>query len=523
MAQKTFYITTPLYYVNDHPHLGTAYSTVIADIFNRYHKLFGRETFFLTGTDEHGQKCEQAARERGLSSQEHCDQMREHFKKAWKVLNIEYTPIGEKDSSFFYTTHKYYDDQPDHTKIVQRILQKLKDQGDIYSAHYKGWYCVSEEIFYMEKDLKDGQSPLGKEVIPLEEEAWFFKMSKYQKDLQKYLEDHNDFIKPLHRQNEIKGFLKKPLQDLCISRPKKRVSWGVELPFDKDCVVYVWVDALLNYITGVGYGAENDKDKSNFEKYWTAGAVHLIGKDILMTHAVYWSCLLMALELPLPKTIFAHGWLLNKESEKMSKSQGDTLDPMELSRSLGVCELRYFLARYVTLGKDSSISKSLMMKRINEDLADGLGNIFSRVSRLIEKHFEGVIPSPAAGMAVNNKLKNQTEKICAQFQKQIKNFELSQALEALSFLMVEVNKYLEQKAPWKLVQSDKKAAGIVLYNSLEVLRISAILLFPVMPKKMEQLLADLGEEPNFKHIQWGSFPFKKSIQKPQPLFPKIQS
>ena len=509
-STKDFYITTPLYYVNDHPHLGTAYTTIIADILNRYYLLFGRETFFLTGTDEHGQKCEQAAREKGLSPQEHCNQMSFHFEKTWQELDIKY-------DLFFRTSFEW------HKKAVQKILQEIYDKGDIYSANYKGWYCVSEEIFYIEKDLVDGKSPSGKEVIPLEEKAWFFKMSQYQEALKKHLEDHPKFIRPAYRQNEIKGFLKKPLQDLCISRPKKRVSWGVELPFDKECVAYVWVDALLNYITGVGYL----KDEKCFKKWWREGDnLQLIGKDILMTHAVYWPCLLMALNLPLPKTILAHGWLLNRDQEKMSKSKGDKLDPLELSQTLGVCELRYFLAREITLGKDVYVSKSLMRKRINEDLADNLGNIFSRVSRLIEKNFEGIVPKPSelkdSEKEEENQLKSLTEKTCGVFKKQIENFELSQALAGLSDLLGEVNKHLEQKAPWKLVKTDREKAGFALYNSLEVLRICAILLSPVMPKKMKQLLFELGEELNFENIQWGSFSFKKPIKHPKPLFPKIE-
>ena len=500
-----FYITTPLYYVNDRPHLGTAYTSIIADIFNRYQLLFGRETFFLTGTDEHGQKCEQTACERGLSPQEHCDQMSPQFEKVWQALDVQY-------NLFFRTSFNW------HKTSVQKIIQTLYDKGDIYSANYKGWYCVSEEIFYTEKDLVEGKSPSGRKVIPIEEKAWFFKMSKYQESLKKYLEEHPRFIQPIHRQNEIKGFLKKPLRDLCISRPKTRVSWGVELPFDKNCVVYVWVDALLNYITGAGYL----RDEKAFKKWWIEGnSVQLIGKDILTTHAVYWPCLLMALDLPLPKTIFAHGWLLNKSSEKMSKSKGDRLDPIELSQSLGVCGLRWFLARDITFGKDSYISKSLMIQRINEDLADNLGNIFSRVSRLIERHFDGNVPKPSE-KPEDHSLKNQMEQISEKFKTQIENFELSQALEGLSGILVEVNRYLEKTAPWKLVATDKGQAGSVLYNSLEVVRICAILMSPVMPKKMNQLLSDLGGELNFAHISWGSCPLTKLLKHPQPLFPKIK-
>ncbi len=529
-SPKAFYITTPLYYVNDRPHLGTAYTSIIADILNRYHRLFGRETFFLTGTDEHGQKCEQAARERGLSPQQHCDQMRSRFQQVWEKLNIGYSPVGGKDRSFFYTSHRYPggDGRLDHAKIVQNALQSLKDKGDIYPANYKGWYCVSEEIFYMKKDLVNGQSPSGKEVIPLEEKAWFFKMSKYQKALQKHLEENKSFIRPSYRQNEIKSFLKEPLQDLCVSRPKKRVSWGIELPFDASCVVYVWVDALLNYITGAGYGSKERPDQIHFEKYWRqTGPAHLIGKDILMTHAVYWPCLLMALDLPLPKAIFAHGWLLNKSSEKMSKSQGDKLDPVELSDILGVGGLRCFLAKEIILGRDSAVSKDLMIQRVNEDLSDNLGNIYSRVSRLLEKYFDGRAPQPADLRAEEgeNHLKHLAERACGNLKGQIENFELSQALSAIFDLLKEVNKYLERTAPWTAVKTDKEKAGRALYHALEVLRICAILLSPVLPEKMSRLLSDLGEKSGdslrLESAQWGSFPFNKSIQHPKPLFPKI--
>ena len=502
-TSKNFYISTPLYYVNDKPHLGTAYTSLIADILNRYQKLFGRSSFFITGTDEHGQKCEQSALKKGLTPQEYCDQMSPQFEKTWKSLNIDY-------DLFFRTSFNY------HYRAVQTALQSLYDKGDIYSSNYKGWYCVSEEIFYTEKDIVDGKSPTGKEVIPLEEKAWFFKMSKYREALQEHLENHPHFIKPKERQNEIKGFLKQPLQDLCISRPKKRVSWGVELPFDKSCVAYVWVDALLNYVTGTGYLNREE----HFKKYWlSAETAHLIGKDILMTHAVYWPCLLMALNLPLPDMIFAHGWLLNKKDEKMSKSQGDKLDPLELSNLLGLEELRWFLAKEIVLGKDSAISLDLMVQKINEDLADNLGNIFSRVSRLIEKNFEGQIPTYKENQ--DSLLKKLTESKKLLFKKQIDNFELSQALQSLSELLAEVNRYLEQTAPWKLVKTDKQQAGLVLYNCLEVLRICGILLSPVMPKKMEQLLSALGEEVSFKNIEWGRLPLGKNLEHPKALFPKI--
>ena len=512
-----FYITSPLYYVNDRPHLGTAYTTILVDIFNRYHQLFGEDTFFLTGTDEHGQKCQQAAESRGLSPKKHCDEMSENFKQAWEALNIKY-------DLFFRTTHRYNKNlhKVDHTGVVQEALQKLKDQGDIYKDVYQGWYSVSEEIFYTEKELVDGKSPSGKEVIPIKEENYFFKMSRYQERLQKHLEENPDFIYPSVRQNELKGFLKKPLQDLCISRPKKRISWGVELPFDSDYVAYVWVDALLNYITGVGYGGEGE-DKSSFEKWWMqTGAVHFIGKDILITHGIYWTCLLMALDLPLPKTVVAHGWLLNKSQEKMSKSKGDVLDPLKLSQSLGVSALRYVLSREVILGNDAFISREMIVQRIHQDLSDNPGNILSRLSRLTEKHFDGKVPSPLESEKDFFGLKNLSEETALYVRENVEGFRLSQALEKVNVLWAEINRVLERTAPWKQVKQDKQGAGNVIYSALEALRISAILVSPVMPDKMNHLLSILGNEKVFwKDVEWGGLIPGQPLTHGEPLFPKM--
>ena len=502
---KNYYITTPIYYVNDKPHLGTAYSTIVSDVLNRYHKLFQEETFLLTGVDEHGQKCEQAAKKKSVSPQEHCDEMSEHFEKAWKALDIDY-------NLFIRTSSK------NHKSLVQKLLQELFDKGEIYSNTYKGWYCVSEETFYTEKDLVDGKSPSGKEVTYIEEKNYFFKMSKYQQALNKYLEENPKFIQPSYRQNEIKGFLKKPLQDLCISRPKARLSWGIELPFDKDYVAYVWVDALINYLTGI----EHLKDEKTFNKWWNEdGAVHVIGKDILMTHGVYWPCLLMALGLKLPKTIFAHGWLLNESQEKMSKSQGEKLDPLELVEELGVCELRYFLCREIPLGNDAHISRALMIQRINQDLSGQLGNMLSRLTRLVEKNYDSKIVKAKEG--TDDSFKEKTSQLCQQVQQKIENYQLHLALEDIMNLLTELNRYLEQKAPWKTVKTNKDETAVVLYNALEVLRICSLLLYPVMPVKIKQMLETLGETVDFKHLKWGRLPLDKDIKHGSAIFPRIQS
>lgn len=513
MKKNNFYITTPLYYINDQAHLGTAYTTIMADVLNRYHQFFGKNTFFLTGTDEHGQKCQQAAQNKKIPIQDYCDDMSQNFKSKWKQLNIQY-------DLFFRTSFH------GHKKAVQQILQKLYEAGDIYSNTYEGWYCVSDEIFYTQKDLVDGKSPSGKKLVPLKEKAWFFKMSKYQKQLQKHLDDHPDFIQPVQKQNEIQGFLKQDLQDLCISRPKARVSWGIELPFDSSCVTYVWFDALCNYITGIGYLT----DPKKFHDFWETGQqVHLIGKDILIPHAIYWPCILMSLSLPLPNQLLVHGWILNSDQEKMSKSQGDKLDPLKLLDTFAVDEFRWFVSKDIPFDRDVHVSPSFMKQKINESLSDGLGNIFSRLSRLIDTHFDGYLEPVLYTQQFEidhdkeKQLKILTLQTCEKFQKHLYDLKLAQALELISFLLVQLNKYLEQTAPWTCIKNkDFKEAKIILYTSLEILRICSILLHPVMPNKMTKLLSALGEQALFKNISWGHFDFKKQIKHPEPLFPKIK-
>ncbi|RYZ95307.1 MAG: methionine--tRNA ligase, partial [Proteobacteria bacterium] len=340
-----FYITTPIYYVNDVPHIGHAYTTVVADVLARYHRLFGHDVKFLTGVDEHGQKVQTATVKNGVEPQAYVDSMAENFKAIWKELSIQY-------DVFFRTTDDF------HKKGVQACLQQLFDAGEIYAEDYEGHYSVSEEIFYTEKDLVNGKTPFGNEVTVLKEKNYFFRMSKYQAALIKHIEETPGFIKPEFRKNEVLGFLRKPLHDLCISRPKARLSWGIELPFDKEYVTYVWFDALLNYATGVGY--QQPARAEEFQKWWQeTRPVHLLGKDILTTHAVYWPTMLMALGIPLPKTIFAHGWWLI-DGEKMSKSKGTVVKPLDMKDAVGVDPLRYFLTRDIALGNDASFTPELV-------------------------------------------------------------------------------------------------------------------------------------------------------------------
>jgi methionyl-tRNA synthetase len=507
-----YYITTPLYYVNDKPHIGTAYSTITADVLNRYHRLFGEETLFLTGTDEHGQKCAQAAAARGLSPQQHCDDMVQNFQLAWRELGVNY-------DIFFRTTDDF------HVKAVQRSLQSLFDAGEIYAAEYEGWYSVSEEIFFTDKEVVDGKSPSGREVTRITEKNYFFKMSKYQAALVAHIENNPKFIQPDSRRNEVLGFLKQPLSDLCISRPKSRVSWGIEIPFDRDYVTYVWFDALLNYATAVGY--QQPERQKDFEKWWTspqAGAHHLIGKDILTTHSVYWTTMLMALKVPLPKQIFAHGWILNRDNNKMSKSQGEVVRPLDLKDKIGAEPLRYFLIRDVHLGNDAPFSQELVIQRVNGDLANNLGNLLSRSSNLIEKFFDGKLPAWGPDDEASRQLANQAEALAAAVQTSIHNMQPHMAIESIMALLSEANKYLEDKAPWKTAKTNLREAGHVLATATEVLRIAAILLSPVLPTKMAELLSRLSVgEPQFATARvFRTLKVGSPIRKGDPLFPRIE-
>ena len=510
-SMKRFYITTPLYYVNDRPHIGTAYTTIIADVLNRYHQLFGEETLFLTGTDEHGQKCQQAAEKRNLTPQAHCDDMVQNFKAAWNSLNIKY-------DIFFRTTDDY------HKSAVQKILQELYERGDIYEATYEGWYCVSEEIFYTEKEIIDGKSPTGKEVQRISEKNYFFKMSKYQNTLISHIQNNSEFIQPESRRNEVLGFLKKPLNDLCISRPKSRLSWGIEIPFDRDYVTYVWFDALLNYATGVGLRQEGQD--SQFKKWWMeTGPIHILGKDIITTHSVYWTTMLLAIGIPLPTTIFAHGWILNKDNAKMSKSSGEVIDPLSMKDLVGVDAFRYFLVRDIHFGNDAPFSQSLLINRVNTDLANNLGNLLSRTANLITKFFDAKAPQSSGQDEKSQNVRAIALATAGEVRRDIERLAPSYALEHIVKLLNEANRHLEETAPWKLAKENLEAAGQSLYTALECLRISAILLHPVMPSKMEDLLDRLGKSKNDFSLasQWGVIPKGAPILKGDHLFPRLDS
>ncbi|MFQ6675029.1 MAG: methionine--tRNA ligase [Fidelibacterota bacterium] len=506
-----FYITTPIYYVNDEPHLGHAYTTILADVLARYHREAGEEVFFLTGTDEHGQKVFQAARKRGVSPKEHCDEMVVRFKGLWEKLHIRY-------DHFIRTT------DPDHQEVVRTVLQRIHDGGDIYFDEYSGRYCVGCERFYTDKELVDGKCPQHRRKLEvITEKNYFFKMSRYQDRLVQYIRDHPGFIQPEFRRNEVLGFLRQPLEDLCISRPKSRLPWGIELPFDPDYVTYVWFDALLNYVSAVGA----TRDDERFRKWWPADT-HLIGKDILTTHAVYWPTFLFAAGLPLPHAMFAHGWWLS-EDFKMSKSLGNVVKPLDLIEECGVDSVRYFLMRDMVLGQDSSFSLEGFARRYNSDLANDLGNLVGRVVTLIRRHFDGRIPVPGSPGETETGLRAYGERIPGKVMEKIAAMRVNEAVEETLQFVRAINRYMEKSEPWKLVTSQKDRAGTVLYFACESLRIALELLHPIMPEKVEKILTTIGAlDPgeryrgNLADGSWGRLLSERELGTFEVPFPRIE-
>lgn len=503
---KNFYITTPIYYVNDAPHIGHSYTTVLADILTRFHKLIGYQTFFLTGTDEHGQKVQQAAAKRQVDPQTHVDEYNLRFKNLWNKMDINY-------DYFIRTT------DADHKQFVRECLQKLWDKSEIYSKEYEGWYSVGEERFFSEDELVDGKDPIsGRPVEWLKEKNYFFKMGMYQQRLITHLEENPDWILPDYRRNEILGFLKQPLNDLCISRPKSRLSWGIPLPFDDEYVTYVWFDALINYVSGV-----RDRTYENGEPIWPA-SYHLIGKDILTTHCVYWPTMLMALEIPLPKHVLAHGWWLTGGS-KMSKSSGTGVNPMDYMEQFGVDAFRYFLAREMVVGQDCTFSDDAFKRRINSDLANDLGNVLNRVHRLVLTNFEGKLPKANQIDAPAQELITLANQVREQVFSGITQVKLSQVIEDIMSLVRGINRYLEIKAPWKLAKDDsaKDELATVLFTAAEAVRLSLCFLWPVMPTKTIEGLAMLGTTcEGEKDLHWGKFQGGESFGEGNPLFPRIE-
>lgn len=512
---KNFYVTTPIYYVNDKPHIGHAYTTILADVLARCHRQLGIPSHFLTGTDEHGQKVQRAAEKNNLTPLEQCDQTVVRFQELWKKLEISH-------DDFIRTTEKR------HTTIVQKILQDLYEKGEIYAAEYEGKYCVPCERFFTEKDLVDGACPdCNRPVEPLKEKSYFFKMSKYQDWLIQYIETHPEFIQPSFRRNETLGFLRAPLGDLCISRPKNRLSWGIELPFDTDYVCYVWFDALVNYISAIGYLSDDPVMQKKFNDTWPA-TCQLIGKDILTTHTVYWPTMLKAMNVPMPTTIFAHGWWLVGNS-KMSKSLGNVVNPMEMCDRYGIDAFRYFLMSEMSLGKDASFTEEIFVTRYNSDLANDLGNMCSRVLKMITANLNGLTPEkPAVVTEDDRELIDTTLNAIASMTKSIHSMTLDQGIGDVLSAVRAANRYFEKTAPWKLAKDPEKHEDLkrVLYNACECLRIVSALLLPIMPEKMAELRRAIGlnQEEVYAQIEetFGNLPANRTIENIKPLFPRIE-
>jgi methionyl-tRNA synthetase len=508
----TFYITTPIYYVNDEPHIGHAYTTIIADVLSRFHQLAGDDVFFLTGTDEHGQKVDEAAKKRNLSPQAHVDEMVVRFKDLWKALNIS-------NDDFIRTT------EDRHKRVVSEILQRIYDAGEIYEDVYEGWYCIPDERFWTEKDLVDGNCPdCGRPAVQISEKNYFFKMSKYQDWLIEHIETHPNFIRPETRRNEILGFLRQPLGDLCISRPRSRLKWGIPLPFDEDYVCYVWFDALINYITAPGYLA----DDARFEHWWPA-TCHLIGKDILTPHCVYWPTMLKAMGVPLPETVMGHGWWLMDET-KMGKSLGNAIKPLDLADKYGVDAFRYFLVRDMTLGQDSNFSEEAFVLRYNTELANELGNLLNRSVVMADRYLDGIVPDVDKGHSALDALKTQTEQTLNAVGNAIEAMNPNAVLDAIWQLVRETNRFVQVQAPWNLAKDEDKRAELeaTIYALLETMRQLAVLLFPVIPSKAQEIWQQLGAKgsPEDVHLDdlktWGGLEAGLTVAHGDPVFPRIE-
>ncbi|MBN1248771.1 MAG: methionine--tRNA ligase [Anaerolineae bacterium] len=503
---EPFYVTTPIYYVNDEPHLGHAYTTILADVLARYARLSGRETFFLTGTDEHGQKVQQAAEARGISPQAQADQMVVRFQTAWQRLEVS-------NDDFIRTT------EPRHVRVVQAILQDLWERGQIYRGEYEGWYCVPDERFWTEKDLVDGHCPdCGRPVEQIVEANYFFRMSDYQEWLIGYIDDHPGFIRPDSRRNEVLGFLRQPLGDLCISRPASRLSWGIPLPFDPDYVTYVWFDALINYVTAAGYLS----DTTRFDRLWPR-AMHLIGKDILTTHCVYWPTMLHAAGLSQPRTILAHGWWIT-EGAKMSKSLGNVVRPLDMAEVYGVDAFRYFLLRDMVLGRDADFTPERIDQRYQGDLSNDLGNLVHRLTNMATRYNAGRIPAPVDPGADEAALRERCLAAIERTLQTVEDLSLNEALAEVMEVVGETNRYLERAAPWMQArQGHADRVATILYTATETLRLCSILLHPVMPERTAEIWRRLGWQPPAvlgQGLSWGGLQPGAPVVVGPPLFPR---
>ena len=507
--RESFYITTPIYYPSDNLHIGHAYTTVAADCMARFKRMQGYDVFYLTGTDEHGQKIERAAREKGMEPIDYIDGIVTNVKKLWQTLLISNT-------DFIRTTEQR------QKEVVQKIFTRVYEQGDIFLSEYEGWYCSPCETFFTERQLTEGKCPdCGRDVEMLKEASYFFNMSKYAPRLLEHIENNPDFIQPESRRNEVVNFIKSGLEDLCVSRTT--FQWGIPVPFNQSHVVYVWFDALINYLTGVGYL----QDDELFAKYWPAD-VHLMAKDIIRFHAIIWPIMLMALDLPLPKKVMAHGWIM-LEGGKMSKSKGNVIDPGILVNKYGVDAVRYYLIKELSFGQDGVYSEEILINRINSDLANDLGNLISRTAAMIIKYFAGVIPTAGTETELDLQLQEAAKQAFYEATEKLEKLDFSNYLHATSRLVSRANKYIDEAAPWQLAKDpfQTERLATVMYNLMESIRIVLILTAPAMPTLMVRANQQLGLwGDSAKAVwndagKWGMTSSGAQVTRGEPLFPRV--